>query len=657
MSTGSSSNKKLSIEERLSLAARAKTRRKGKRLDSPSPVPTPQEADLGAVSTDANAVKLDTSSPPETPTDSGGNDRAQLGSDDLNEISVMLPSDYQEMTKEALLIALKPYLVGSLTSAPIPEQSGKELESREPKDNSLVKLIKEKDSIIEDLRKEGESLSKLELRHSNIIKGLRDKLKASDYELERLKKDTERKANEHTSLSRDFAQLEKKYHETNKQLSKVLEEREEVRARNEALEKGQLLELQDQVSSDQKTIKALQSHLQMSRDKLETASMKAEMKYQSLEATSKEEIARLETSLEETRISSRHFSTISEPQRNQVELAEKLQRFEKELETGRQSWSRLESALRQELYEAECKLTECSKERSIASDSLVSARDENASLNSQIHTLKLSQQNLKNEVKELESMIEKLDHSLSNAKDETKLWQEKYMVRKSELDSLLNDPRARDEMKSQFEPHIQDKEETPTDLEGLDKISNWEFKNLQTLDTDCNNNQDSVSIRSQYDLDELLPREDIELSSNLRKSSITSLDYTSSRQQNKTINTQQNTQMNAQMISRLASQVRRLETELASLQGSHGKLLKEKQAVNDTIFKLMEENEQVTEVKNQLKISCEHEKRLEQELSKTAELLSERTERVEELENDVDDLKELMQMQVQQLVELQEQVR
>ncbi|SCU92441.1 LAFA_0F10528g1_1 [Lachancea sp. 'fantastica'] len=642
MSTGSAAAKKLSVEERLSLAARGKTRKKGKRLDSPSPAAPVLESEAGNENLSPAEAQDALATSNQTPKQSGELQRSQLDSGFLQELAEILPTHYHELSVEDLLIALRPHLKMS--------------ESR-TKDTSLAKLIKEKDSIIADLRKEGENLSKLELRHNNTIKGLRDKLKASEYDIERSREDTERRKSEYNSLSQELEFMETAHKEANEKLAEALKERDEIRARNDALERGQLSELQEQVSVDQKTIKSLESQLQRARDQLETMTLKADMKYRGLEETSQGEIGRLETILEETRIKLSHFSTKPEQLADSRQLAEKHEQLEKEFENSRQNWYKLEASLRQELYDAENSLRESTKSNTHTNESLNAAHEEIASLKSKIEALRTNEDALNKDLKKLHVEIEELRNLLTNAQDEVKLWQEKYRIRKSELDTVLQNPGARDDLRVKSETDHPDREVTPTNLEDLDKVSNWELQNLQTLDISCNENNGSVSIKSQYDLDELLPNEELDLSNSLRKSSMTSLDYTPSRQLNNTAQDQQVTQLNAQMIGRLGSQIRRLETELASLQESHEKLVKEKQTVNDTIFRLMEENERFAEVKNQLEESSEHGAELENRLNETTRLLAERTERVEELENDVDDLKELMQMQVQQLVELQELVR
>lgn len=53
-------------------------------------------------------------------------------------------------------------------------------------DKELKELLSEKDEIIDDLRREGESLSKQVGKHSEVIKKLRTKEKSTDKEVKKL---------------------------------------------------------------------------------------------------------------------------------------------------------------------------------------------------------------------------------------------------------------------------------------------------------------------------------------------------------------------------------------------------------------------------------------------------------------------------------------
>ncbi|SCU80737.1 LANO_0B01024g1_1 [Lachancea nothofagi CBS 11611] len=649
----SSGNKKLSIEERLSLAARAKGRKKGKRLDSPSlSIPSPD-----AESEASELRELDNVNTTIEP------EQRELGAqsdEGFEDFAAILPADYRNLSVEELLIALRPHLAQSNSTATTASSPIRQ----EQTDTSLVKLIKEKDSIIDELRKEGENLSKIELRHSNTIKGLRERVKTLEHKLECKNGDLEAKTVELDTLSGDFIELQSKCRESALKIELLLQERDSAESELDILRTGQLLELQQELEKARQTIKQLELQSQRLRDQLETATMKSDMKYQALEETSKGEIARLEMAFEAARIQLSQLSSNSEITTDKSyngndnsRLASQHKDLETQFEISRENWSSIESSLRQKILELESRLGKAEEARKFADEGQITLRDENSDYKSRLERSEHEKVRLAREIEELQRKVATLGHSLSDAEDDVKLWQEKYRVRKAELESRLSISKAQAGPESEVESAVHGEEPTSPNGRDIDKISNWELQDLQNLGTSFVGNEEVASIKSQYDLEELLPSEAGDLPGSLRKSSIASFDYTPSQQQRNTLQNHQNTQMNAQMIGRLGAQIRRLETELASLQESHQKLLKEKQTVNDTIFKLMEENERVAEIKDQLKTSSERGKSLEEELNNTAQALADRAERVEELENDVNDLKELLQMQFQQLVELQELVR
>ena len=68
----------------------------------------------------------------------------------------------------------------------------------------LSSLLEEKDEIIEDLRSEGEKLSKQVGKHSDIIKKLRTKEKANEKEIKKLKKELEETKSENERLTKSL---------------------------------------------------------------------------------------------------------------------------------------------------------------------------------------------------------------------------------------------------------------------------------------------------------------------------------------------------------------------------------------------------------------------------------------------------------------------
>lgn len=111
---------------------------------------------------------------------------------------------------------------------------------------------------------------------------------------------------------------------------------------------------------------------------------------------------------------------------------------------------------------------------------------------------------------------------------------------------------------------------------------------------------------------------------------------------------------NIQLVSRMGSNVRRQELELYSLKEENNKLLSEKEQINRELAYYIRQSEimddlckEIEDLKHQIADRISKEQTL-------LEIIGEKTERASELQADVEDLKELCRTQVQQIVELHE---
>ncbi|CUS24946.1 LAQU0S22e00738g1_1 [Lachancea quebecensis] len=644
----SGSSKKLSIEERLSLAARAKSRRKGKKLDSPVPSHAAGELNSETKSSEAtDAVQ---------PKGFDGGVLEEPAKDDAlssYELDTILPPDYRDLAAETVVNMLKPYLRRRAESL-VPRS--------QHHDSSLTKLIREKDSIIEELRKEGENLSKLELRNNSTIKELRDKLKATEKALNSKQRLLDTKSTENSLLESNLEEMQSQRKELERQLESAISERDQAIQDSEELKTEVLSNLKKSIEDAENHNIQLQSQVRRLQDQNEEISIKASLKYRTLDETSSSEITRLETKLEEMRIKLHQSSNI-QPEGGAItnsasdsKLLSKYNALENQLKASRDNWSSLESSFRQRTYELEAKLESTQQALDAAQEALESAKKTENSLKSTISSHDADKNSLEEEVNRLRGRIVNLDIDLQNTREDLKLWQEKYLIQRLELEEHLI--KSKQPLGSPPEEIlIARPEELPNDDDRIEHVSDWEIQGIQDLQQSFGDKNGTSDAGSQYSLAELSQNEEVDFSSSIRKSSLASLDLTPSQQQKTLPQSPHISQMNAQMVSRLGGQIRRLETELASLQDSNSRLLKEKQNINDTIVKLMEENRNAKQTKSQLEESLAHSNALEKKLNTTLQLLGERSERVEELENDVNDLKELMHMQVQQMVELQDRAR
>lgn len=111
---------------------------------------------------------------------------------------------------------------------------------------------------------------------------------------------------------------------------------------------------------------------------------------------------------------------------------------------------------------------------------------------------------------------------------------------------------------------------------------------------------------------------------------------------------------NIQFISKMSSNIRRLEIELNTLRDENKQLSLEKEEFQKELLKKISLDDEIEDRNKQIdELNKEIQNRLAKEQT-MLELIGEKSEQVEELRADVDDLKDLCKLQVQQMMELQE---
>lgn len=251
-------SKKLSLEERLSLATK-KGRKKNKRstsnLSSPSPVvlsnneqesarTSIDDAAAGVVSID-NAENIDDPAVRSESTvegDTGKADsiavddvvhpdhnRTDCFDDTMVSLPTWLPKNYTEFTVEELVKEISPeYLRLNKQIDDLTNELNRKSQI-ETTDSSFFKLIKEKDDLIDQLRKEGAKLAETELRQSNQIKALRTKVKDLEYEVSEL--------NDSSAQSvENYNELQSLYHNIQGQLAEATNKLKDADKQKESLE-------------------------------------------------------------------------------------------------------------------------------------------------------------------------------------------------------------------------------------------------------------------------------------------------------------------------------------------------------------------------------------------------------------------------------------
>lgn len=154
----------------------------------------------------------------------------------------------------------------------------------------------------------------------------------------------------------------------------------------------------------------------------------------------------------------------------------------------------------------------------------------------------------------------------------------------------------------------------------------------------------------------LMQNDDIPLGMDAESEHVSTLNGSNSYHNINNINGNMNTGLNIQLIKKLSGHVRMLELEVNTLKDEIKTLENEKDAASEEILKLIEDNSQVQNVRDEIKRKQDEIENLEKNYQKVLVLLGEKEERVGELTADVDDLKDLLRQQVQQMVDMQEKI-
>lgn len=138
------------------------------------------------------------------------------------------------------------------------------LEQRVPKEN-LIKITEEKDQIIEELKLEGEKLSKQVLQHSNIIKKLRAKEKESDQTLKKNKDQIDLLTEEVERLKKSLTAKEDVERTQIEAVHKLCTEKKKLEKSNQTLF-SQNEDLTSKLETLQQSFDALKKELQQRQD-------------------------------------------------------------------------------------------------------------------------------------------------------------------------------------------------------------------------------------------------------------------------------------------------------------------------------------------------------------------------------------------------------
>ncbi|CCC72199.1 hypothetical protein NCAS_0J02200 [Naumovozyma castellii] len=699
--------KKLSLEERLSLATK-KGKKKGKKsnLNSPSITATssPQLNASEFVPTENNKSIESTISPIQSSLDLQQNtphkDDATITEHAKPTIETWLPNNYEELDVESLLNQLRPYLTDIIKENESLKIQVNENSAQSPPipDSSLFRLIKEKDDIINQLRTEGENLSKSDFRKSTELKSLKNEYTDLQTQLTAAKNDLEEKDIDLKNIKMANASLEKSLTESTVKISSLLKETDE------------LAHLQSQLNEKDVKINELTEKLTSSTTSLNDTILNHQSEIDSLKKTNNDHILTLESTIEKLRIELENVNDeitstniLGNPIRTNTQDTtghprDQYEILQNQFKSSKENWESIEFSLNSKITNLNSTLNDSKKDIVKLNKDLEQLRTEKTKLVKQLNNEREQNEELKEQIKNLNLKIDNLNNALHTRTEDYSLLQKKFNIQKSQLQNNIGTQEVPSNSGELLIPKnknysISSKISSDSLMRNLqeewlnsdipfggnpDNNSDLENDNLDNIDNsvilhtddkegsvsptnsvECLN--DSITQESGHNNKQLpvlelgeVPEEAADLESMFQRTPSSQIPLSLRKTSTALLSNASNTQMNSQMMSRLGSEIRRIEGEYAALEETYTRLKKEKDNANDEILRLLEENEGVKSIKEEnLKLKTQIES-VNQKLETALQLLGEKTEAAEELQNDVEDLKEMLHQQVQQMVEMQQ---
>ncbi|AAS50700.1 ABL071Wp [Eremothecium gossypii ATCC 10895] len=661
-----SSPRKLSLEQRLSLATKATQKR---RLKKSSPALTAGSDATGedSISSPVDEREGQKPSRPANDTSSAEASVAHAHNGIPAPFTEVFPNGLEGKDMETVLAELAPHFQRLRAMSPttrIDAQPHREIST----DSSLLLLVKEKDARIEELLEEQQETSAKERRATQALSKMEKKYNKQVAESAALEQKLRKQASENVLLKeeKDKAKAELKACRADYQQMKDACSAADSRYASLTHEQEAL---QCQLEDCEKEVLAARTGFETSKANWEKKEKELNARYNSLRKSSNDEITRLEGVMERLRLEAEDSRDIRVRKQddNPVHAESEYQSLLRQLEDqqrqaviSRENWSSIEYSMNQKIEELQTQLEEIQSSCAVLETRLGAADEERRRLVMELDRLGRENAKLKEASGILELDYKKATNNLKKLEEDHRLLAEKYKIQKLNLESRLGGKRE----------VLQDKESLgenlllPTSAEIKDAFQSLNGQQGMSAQSIATGHYES-GLSSNYDfdmpVDETLSQtaeisgDDLpeDSTSDARK---TTTDFRSTISADQAgISAQMH--VNAHIVNKLGAEVRRLELEISTLKAFNNTLEEEKARAEDDILKLLEENHTVHHLKTTNEALTTKVADYSNRQDTILQLLGEKTERVEELENDVEDLKQMLRMQAQQLADMQERLR
>jgi outer membrane murein-binding lipoprotein Lpp len=650
--------KRLTLQERLALAAKSgkSSKRSASGTDPKSKAVSPEP------------VVISTAAPDLTPREPEKQNGTTISETDPEPQGPLFPENIQELSHEELvkfiLEAKTKFLVMDSKTKSLKEEKQslqekvKSLSSitTVPKFSSSVNdhLLKEKEARIAQLLKEGEELSRTELKLNNTIKKLKSRDSENEYEICDLKGQVETLESERKSLKESLKMAQENEQQSTMK-TKALEKQLNHEQQSLKDEITRTMQLSLKVEELSQTLIQEKNKFMSEINSLKRSLEKEKQRLIVVREDHSREVARLEEKIEQLRFQVENAQTSSSSNdESYLKLVRQHDVLQKQYTSATENWQSIEAALMSKTSNLESEVSALQSEISKSEQKAeVLAKDLQAKVNeAEITNEKLAK--LTEEHCRLRSQLITTSKTLEDTQASLDMQEMTYNKEKSALQYKIQGLER--QMREQIQPQqLVVPDQAPSfgssifsrnaSTPSLRQARNWETREIglgESSTTPVQTRKSSVMYPQGF-FDEHDPLSDIEdddVSSNYnsgsRKDSSSAIGGS-----------------NVQLLGKMSSQVRRLQTELATMREDMERLSNEKKAANEEIVNLMKDNEQVQSYKDRITELEEQAEGYVARNEKTLEILGEKSEQVEELKADVQDLKDLLKLQVQQLVELQ----
>ncbi|AGO10384.1 AaceriABL071Wp [[Ashbya] aceris (nom. inval.)] len=655
-----SSPKKLSLEQRLSLATKATQKRRAKKL---SPALT-AESDPIAEDSAGSPVDIKESRTPTSPEIAAEISPAPVRNGIPVPFADIYPAGVEGRDVATVLAELAPHfqrLQDAATAARTELQPRREIST----DSSLLQLVKEKDARITELLEAQQILSEKEQRATQSLSKMKRKYQEQVAESEELEQVLRKHASKNALLTEERDEAKAQLKDCRAEYQRMKNDYSAANSKYASLER-EYKALQQQLKNCEAELHASREEFETSKVNWERREQELNARYESFRKTSTDELTRLEGVMERLRLQAednRADKPDDRPAHAESEyqaLLRQLEDQQRQAVISRENWSSIEYSMNQRIEELQAQIDEMHSSCGVLETRLRAADEERRRLVVELDRLGRENAKLKEANGILELDCKKATTSLKKLQEDHRLLGEKYKIQKLHLESRLGGRREA----SQNTDSAGDNRLVPTSAEIKDAFQSLNGQQGLSARSIATGHYES-SLSSNYDFD--MPVDETlsqaaEISGDDMPEDSTSDARKTTTDFRSTISADQagiSAQMhvNAHIVNKLGAEVRRLELEISTLKAFNTTLEEEKARAEEDILKLLEENHTVHELKAanealNTKVT-EYSNRQETIL----QLLGEKTERVEELENDVDDLKQMLRMQAQQLADMQERLK